>query len=90
MNKQLSSVEGDKGQKLAVDQNKVSKCEHCGDTMVWLLRRDNVNHTLTDDDINRIAKNGLGARMEEWCENCDMFTLQTVVAFDLKRVNHEN
>lgn len=71
------------GEKLATDQNKISKCEHCGKMMVWLLRRSNVNHTLTDKDIRTIATNGLGAEMQQWCENCNMYTLQTVVAFDL-------
>lgn len=68
---------------LAVDQNKIAKCEHCGEMMYWLLRRENVNSTLTDEDIRRIASNHLGAKMEEWCNHCNMFTLQTVVAFDL-------
>lgn len=70
-------------EKLAVDQNRISKCEHCGEDMVWLLRRSNVNNTITDDDIRGIASRGLGDKMHEWCENCNMFTLQTVVAFDL-------
>lgn len=70
--------------KLAVDQNKISKCQHCGEMMTWLLRRDNVNSTLTDKDIRTIAVNHLGEKMHEWCDNCNMFTLQIVVAFDLK------
>lgn len=69
--------------KLAVDQNKISKCEHCGEMMIWLLRRSNVNSQLTDDAIRTIARNGLGDVMQEWCEHCNMFTLQTVVAFNL-------
>lgn len=69
--------------KLATDQNKISKCEHCDKDMVWLLRRDNVNDSLTDDDIRSIAQRGLGDKMTEWCSNCNMFTLQTVVAYDL-------
>lgn len=68
---------------LAVSQNKISKCEHCGKDIVWLLRRKNVNQGLTDDDIRSIAVTGLGNKMQEWCENCNMFTLQTVVAYDL-------
>lgn len=74
--------------KLAVNQDKISKCEHCGETMVWLLRRSNVNDTLTDEDIRNIATRGLGQKMEEWCENCDMFTLQTVVAYNLTPKSH--
>jgi hypothetical protein len=52
--------------------------------MIWLLRRDNVNSSLTDDAIRGIARRGLGNEMQEWCENCNMFTLQIVVAYDLK------
>lgn len=70
-------------EKLATDQNKLSKCEHCGKMMIWLLRRSNVNSTMTDDNIRTKARNGLGEKMQQWCEHCNMFTLQTVVAFDL-------
>lgn len=76
--------------KLAVNQNKLSKCQHCGEIMVWLLRRKNVNVDLTDDDIQRIAVTGLGAYMKEWCEHCNMFTLQIVVAYDLKKASSTN
>ena len=69
--------------KLAVSQNKISRCEHCGETMVWILRRSNVNTSLSDDNIRSSAVRGLGAHIQEWCENCGMFTLQTVVAYDL-------
>lgn len=72
--------------KLAIDQDKISKCEHCGKMMYWLLRRENVNPDLTDEDIHNIATRGLGANMQEWCESCDHYTLQTVVAFDLKKL----
>lgn len=74
---------------LLVDQNKISKCEHCGGDMVWLLRRSNVNNTLTDDDIRSIAQRGLGDKMQEWCESCNMFTLQTVVAYDLATTSNK-
>lgn len=70
--------------KLHVDQNKISKCQHCGNLNIWLIRRDNLNHTLTDDDIRFSARNLLGTDMNEWCEQCDMFTYQIVVAFDMK------
>lgn len=72
-------------EKLAIDQNKISRCQHCDEDMVWLLRRSNVNNTLTDEDIIQIATRGLGDEMKEWCENCDMYTLQIVVAFDLAK-----
>lgn len=74
---------------LAIDQNKITKCQHCNNRMVWLLRRSNVNSDMTDKDIRSIASRGLGDTMNEWCENCNHFTLQIVVAYNLKEAEEQ-
>lgn len=70
--------------KLKIKQTYFTRCGYCENLNEYLARDINVNSSIIDEDMYRIAARTLGETSAEWCENCNKMTAQTRVAYGLE------
>jgi hypothetical protein len=73
--------------KLKIKQTYIVRCGYCGDDETLLMRDANVNSSINDEDVKRIAVQYIGNKESGWCEICHKLTEKTRVAYNLEGLN---
>ena len=60
-----------------------TKCMKCGNIQEYIMRDKNINPTIKEDGVNLIIGNTIeNPYTVNWCEKCNIHTLQMVVGWD--------